>query len=170
MFIIKTFSGDQAILKIYNKKRIPWLYKICPVLYNGRKIFLFDYVKIKDAEEGLEITFLKYITLQQRFEAFSMLHKTIQKMYGMNLIGLSINVCVNPLVKDTYGEIYTEKIIYPRPLDIWSFSPDKEVAKIEMDFEKCKKMFWVQNCEFIPPADYFSVNVQTERVNSLIFV
>lgn len=168
MFIDKINGEDCAIDQI-NKKWLTKLYKKYPFVFNSQKRFLWDYIKIKEVEDLLfEVSFYKFLTLQEKCLAYLMLSTLITK-YNLKVVGIGITIEVNDRFKKDLGDTCIERLVFPHPTNIWDFAPDRGPAVLDVPGELCEKINFLERGEYKSySADYFTVEMKTDKVYSLI--
>jgi len=140
-----------------------------PFVMKGKKYYLWDFMKIDEIADAVyEATFWNYLSLKNKCLAFLLL-EIIAIKYKINVVGLGISINVVEDLRHDFGDTWVEKIVFPYPATPLDFSPDRNVAEIDLPGELCAKIDLLERGEVRQySADYFTVKMKTSKVYSLL--
>lgn len=156
------------ILENLNPDKLKYIFQTFPFLVNGKTYYFDKFVTIREAANGIELSFWYNITRLQKSLIFKMVDGAINT-YQLKLIGIRIRYKVHPGLQEKFGVMHKERIFFKEPPSIWDFSPDKEKFKILLLNNSAETMEWIMKKEYFYSDDeYIATNIHTRLISSLI--
>lgn len=166
----KEIDGKPRPINYLVVRDLPNIIKVHPFVFNAKKHYFFDYIKIKEVEDQLEVTPWKYLNQQQKCMANLILGSLIAT-YSIRLIGVNITFSVHPSLEKDYSGMYTEKIIFGKGVNSSIFAPDKKFTHIAMSCEKCREITRIHSNKHLDTiSNKIVVKIPMEWVSSLIII